>query len=176
MVIEIVPKKETQVPIWQNYLLYFCIFLLLFSIISYFTLDYFAKKSEQKLQETQETVERARTPDKIILERELKEFREKIDDFAPLLLNHQKSSNFFNVLEQNTHPQVVFTKLTLDTIRNSVELSGQTENFPILGQQLFIFQQTESIQNIKLSKVEINKEGKVQFTFTFSLNPNFFDW
>lgn len=174
MAIEIVPKKETQIPRWQNILLYFGIFLLIGLIIGYFTLNYFIEKSERKLQQTNEAITKAKSPERITLEEELKSLRAKIEDFTPLLLNHQKSSNFFDFLEKNTHPKVFFTKLNLDTEGNHVELSGQTDDFQILGQQLLIFQKTESLQGLKLSKVEINKEGKVEFTFDLSLNPKLF--
>jgi Tfp pilus assembly protein PilN len=174
MVIEIIPKKEDQVPSWQNYLFYFTIFLLFLAITGYFVLGYFVKKSEQKLQQTEEAVTRTKSPERIVQEEELKSLRAKIEDFTPLLLNHQKSSNFFDFLEKNTHPKVFFTKLNLDTEGNHVELSGQTDDFQILGQQLLIFQKTEFVQNLKLSKVEISKEGKIEFSFDFSLNPKLF--
>jgi Tfp pilus assembly protein PilN len=174
MAIEIIPKKETQIPHWQNILLYFGIFLLIGLIIGYFTLNYFIEKSERKLQQTNEAITKAKSPERIILEEELKSLRAKIEDFTPLLLNHQKSSNFFDFLEKNTHPKVFFTKLDLDTEGNHVGLSGQTDDFQILGQQLLIFQKTEFLQGLKLSKVEINKEGKVEFTFDLSLNPKLF--
>lgn len=176
MAIEIVPKKGVEVPPWQNYLLYFLIFVLLLSVISYFTLNYFAKKSEQKLQEIKTTIGNARTPEREKLERELKELREKLDDLAPLLLNHKKTSNFFTALEKNTHPRVFFIDLNFDTKSNSVELSGRTDNFQTVGQQLLIFQQSQMFQNPKLSKVEIGKEGEIKFTFDFSLNPQLFNW
>jgi Tfp pilus assembly protein PilN len=174
MAIEIIPKKETQIPRWQNILLYFGIFLLIGLIIGYFALNYFIQKSEQKLQQTNEAITKAKSPERITLEEELKSLRAKIEDFIPLFLNHQKSSNFFDFLEKNTHPKVFFTGLKLDTEGNYVELSGQTDDFQTLGQQLLIFQKTEFLQGLKLSKVEINKEGKVEFIFNFSLNPKLF--
>lgn len=176
MAIEIIPKKAVKPYPWQNYLFYICIFLLLCSIIGYFSLDYLIKKSEQKLQETKESIAKAKGPERIALENELLNLREKIDDFTPLLLSHQKSSNFFNFLEKNTHPKVLFTELKLDTKGNQVELSGQTDDFQILGQQLLIFQKTEFIQGLELAKVEIGKEGKIEFTFDFSLTPKLFNW
>ena len=174
MVIEIIPKKEAKVSAWQNYLLYFSIVLLLSSILGYFGLRYLIKNSDQKLQDLKIDIEKAKSPERNVLEEGLKSLSAKIDDFTPLLLNHQKSSNFFNFLEENTHPKVFFTKLNLDAKGNLVELSGQTDDFLTLGQQLLIFQKSEFVQNLKLSKVEILKEGKIEFTFKFSLNPKLF--
>jgi len=174
MVIEIIPKKVAKVSAWQNYLLYFIIVLLLSSIIGYFGLRYFIKNSDQRLKEIEEEIGKAKSPERKALEDRLNSLSAKIDDFSPLLLNHQKSSNFFNFLEENTHPKVFFTKLNLDTKGNLIELSGQTDDFLTLGQQLLIFQKSEFVQNLKLSKVGISKEGKVEFTFNFSLDPKLF--
>ena len=174
MVIEIIPKKLAKVSAWQNYLLYFIIVLLLSSILGYFGLRYLIKNSDQKLQDLTAEVEKAKSPERKALEDRLNSLSAKIDDFSPLLLNHQKSSNFFNFLEENTHPKVFFTKLNLDTKGNLIELSGQTDDFLTLGQQLLIFQKSEFVQNLKLSKVGISKEGKVEFTFNFSLDPKLF--
>jgi len=174
MVIEIIPKKVAKVSTWQNYLLYFSIVLLLFSIMGYFGLRHFVQKSEQKLKDLTAEIEKTKSPERNVLKEGLESLSAKIDDFAPLLLNHQKSSNFFNFLEENTHPKVFFTKLNLDTKGNLVELSGQTDDFLTLGQQLLIFRKSEFVQNLKLSKVDISKEGKVEFTFNFALNPKLF--
>ena len=174
MVIEIIPKKEAEVPSWQNFLLYFCIALFAISIIGYFTLNYFVKKSEQNLQEINELINKAKSPERITLESELKSLRDKIDDFAPLILNHKKSSNFFSFLEKNTHPKVFFTDLNLDTEGSRVELSGQADDFQTLGQQFLIFQKAGFLQDLKMTKIEINKEGKIEFSFTLFLNQKIF--
>jgi len=174
MAIEIIPKEAVRPSPWQNILLYFCIFLLLFSILGYFALDYFVKKADRKLQELSEELTKARTPQQIALEKEILDYRDKIEDFSPLLIAHQKSSNFFDSLEKITHPKVFFSELNLDTKVNRVRLFGQAENFQILGQQLLIFQKAEFIQNLILSEVKIEEEGKIGFTFDFSLNPELF--
>jgi len=174
MVIEIIPKKVAKISAWQSYLLYFIIVLLLSSILGYFGLRYLIKNSNQKLRDLTAEVEKAKSPERNALEEGLKSLSAKIDDFTPLLLNHQKSSNFFNFLEENTHPKVFFTELNFNVTGNQIELSGQTDDFLTLGQQLLIFRKSEFVQNLKLSKVGISKEGKVEFTFNFSLNPKLF--
>jgi len=176
MVIEIIPKKVAKVSTWQNYLLYFIIVLLLFSIMGYFGLRHFVQKSEQKLKDLTAEIEKTKSPERNVLEEGLESLSAKIDDFAPLLLNHQKSSNFFNFLEENTHPKVFFNKLDFDAKANHIKISGQTDDFLILGQQLLIFRKSEFVQNLKLSEVKISKEGEVEFSFDFSLNPKLFNF
>ncbi|MBZ9569587.1 hypothetical protein KJA16_01550 [Patescibacteria group bacterium] len=174
MAIEIIPKKEVKPSPWQNTLLGFLIFLFLISILGYFGLDYFVKKADRQLQELNEEITKARSPQRIALEKEVLDYQEKIEDFSFLLANHQKSSNFFDFLEEITHPEVFFSELNLDTKENRVRLYGQAESFQILGQQLLIFRKAEFIDTSRLSEIRIGEEGKIEFTFDFSLNPKLF--
>jgi len=174
MAIEIIPKKVVEPSPWQNTLLYFFISLLLLSLLGYFTLDYFVKEADRNLQELKEELIKARSPQQIALEKEILDYQEKIEDFSFLLANHQKSSNFFDFLEEIIHPEVFFSELNLDTKGNRVRLYGQAESFQTLGQQLLIFQKTEVIKNLKLSEIRIEEGGKIEFVFDFSLNQELF--
>lgn len=175
MAIEIVPKEVIKPVPWQNILLYFFIFLLLVSIAGYFALDYyFVEKAQQELQELEIKISEAKTPQQIALEEEILDYREKIEDFSSLFLNHKKNSNFFNSFEKVTHPKIFFSELNLNTKLNQVKLSGRAESFRVLGEQLLIFRNTEFIENLSLSDVAIGKEGEIQFTFNLVFNPNLF--
>lgn len=179
MAIQIIPKEAAKLPLWQNILLYISVALVLVCILGYFVLNYFAKKSDLALQDLEKTLTEAKTPQKIVLKEEILDYQEKIEDFSSLLVAHKRSSNFFDFLEKNTHPRVFFSKLRLDTKVNRVELSGQAENFQILGQQLLIFrkaQEEKFIQNLNLPGFEIGEEGKIEFTFGFLLNPKLFQF
>ena len=175
MAIEIVPKAEIKPVPWQNLLLYFFIFLFLVSVISYLALDYyFIKKAEQKLQELEMKIAEAKTPQQIALEEEILDYREKIEDFSSLLLNHKKNSNFFNSFEKIIHPRIFFSELDLNTKLNQVKLSGRAESFRVLGEQLLIFREAEFIENLSLSNLGIGEEGEIKFTFNLQFDPNLF--
>lgn len=175
MAIEIIPKEEIKPSPWQKILLYIVVFLLLLSIAGYFLLDYyFIEKANQEIQDLETKISEAKTPQQIALEEELKSYQKKIDDFSSLFAKHKKGSNFFDFLEKNTHPKVYFSELSLNIKGNQVNLSGQTESFKILGEQLLIFRNADLIQDLKLSKVGSSEEGKIEFTFIFSLKPQLF--
>lgn len=175
MAIEIVPKEEIKPVPWQNILLYFFIFLLLVSIAGYFALDYyFVKKAQQGLQGLETKIAEAKTPQQIALEEEILDYREKIEDFSSLLLNHKKNSNFFNSFEKITHPKIFFSELNLNTKLNQVKLSGRAESFRVLGEQLLIFREAEFIKDLNLSNLGIGEEGEIGFTFNLYLDPNLF--
>lgn len=173
MTIEIIPKEAAKLPLWQNILFYISVALILACIIGYFVLDHFTKKSELIFQDLEKALAEARTPQQA-LEKEILDYRDKIEDFSSLLIAHQKSSNCFDFLEKITHPKVSFSELNLDTKGNQVRLLGRAESFQILGQQLLIFQEAKFVQNLNLSEVKISEGGKIEFTFDFSLNPKLF--
>lgn len=174
MAIEIIPKEAAKLPLWQNILLYISIALVLACISSYFVLTYFIKKSDLIFQDLEKALTEARTPQQIALEEEILDYQEKIEDFSSLLLNHKKSSNFFDFLEEIIHPKVFFSEASLNIMGNQVELTGQAESFRVLGEQLLIFRNAKFIKNLSLPEVRIGKEGKIEFNFNISLNPNLF--
>jgi len=72
----------------------------------------------------------------------------------------------FEIIEENSHPQVWFSQLNLEAKQGKVILGGQTQSFETLGQQLLIFQNAEKIKEVTLSSVSINKLGKIEFSFS----------
>lgn len=174
MAIEVIPKEAKKLPLWQNILFYFSIALALSFILGYFVLAHFIEKAEISLQNLEETIEQAKTPQQIALENEVLNYKKKIDDLALLISNHKIGSNFFDFLEKITHPKVFFSEINLDIKNGSLNLEGQTESFEALGQQILIFKEEEKIKNFKLSETRIGKEGRIEFSLRISLDPRIF--
>jgi hypothetical protein len=171
MATEIIPKPIRKASLLQNILLYFAICLLLFSIGAHFALDYFVKKSDLTLQDLEETLARERTEEEIILEKEVFDYKRKVEDFSILISQHAYASRFFNFFESLCHPKVWFSKINLDMTNHKLIVSGKTDTFLILDQQLLIFQQEELIKETILTKLSIGNEGLVNFTFDLTFNP-----
>lgn len=171
MPIQIIPKEAQKLPLWQNILFYFSIALLLASVSGYFVLAHLIKKSDLINQDLENTLAKGKTSQQIILEKKILDYKKKIEDFSSLIMVHRMSSKFFGFFEKIIHPKVFFSKLNLDIIRNEASLSGQTESFQTLGQQIMIFRKEEMIKSIQLSDVKIGKEGKIEFSLKLSLDP-----
>lgn len=171
MDIEIIPKPAKKVSPSQNILFYFAVGLLLLSIGLYFVLGYFVKKSELILQDLEETLAREKTEEETILEKEVFGYQRKVEDFSTLIGQHTYASGFFNFFESLSHPKVWFSKISLNITNHRLIVSGKTDTFLILDQQLLIFQQEELIKETILNKLSIGKEGLVNFTFDLTLNP-----
>lgn len=174
MPIEIVPKPLRKEPVWLNILFYISIGLLISAILSYFLLDYFQKTTSKTLEEIKESFLIFRTPEQQELERNILQYQKKIDDFALIFKQQRANSSFFPFLEEITHPQVVFSNFDLNG--TSVRLSGEAENFVVLDQQLSIFRKNPNISDTNLSQVSLGNEGKVSFSFNFSISPKIFEF
>lgn len=174
MMIEIIPKPAAKLPLWQNLLFYFSLGLLLAAISTYFILDNFLKKAEISLKNLEETLAQERTAEEIALESEVFGYQKKIGDFSKLIDRHLFSSNFFEFIEKNSHPQIWFSQLSLNPQSAEVSLLGQAENFTTLNQQLQILKDNPKVLNLNLTRIAIGKAGRVDFGLNLSLDPTIF--
>ena len=77
-------------------------------------------------------------------------------------------------MEENTHPEVWFTDFELNPKLPQVKISGLTRNFQTLAQQLYILQEKDSIEEIKLTNITLGEEGETEFSLELSLSPEIF--
>jgi len=168
--VEIIPKPTKKAPFWQDILLYISIVVVVLAIAAYFLLGYFIGENEKVLREKENILAQSITKEERDLEKAIFQQKQRIDDFASLINQQKISSNFFTFLEETTHPQVWFSKLSLNLPKAQAELSGEAEK-TVLGQQLLIFKENEQILNVSLNDIQ-PKEGEiVSFAISLSFNP-----
>jgi len=176
MPIEIIPKPIEKIPSYQKKLFYFSIFLFIALLFAYFILTSLGKKSENILSNLKESIAKGKTPEIFSLENENLNYQKKIKDFSPLLAKHLFLSKIFEFFERNTHPKVFFSEIHLNSLNSTASLSGQTDSFSTLGQQLAIFEKEPLVEKADLTQVSITKEGKIKFFLNFSFNPKIFKY
>ncbi len=169
--VEIVPRSTEKESQEVGILFYISILFLVLSIISYFVFFSLQKRAETTRQNLLDQIQKETPAEIISLKEKVENYEKKIKDFTPLLKKHILASNFLKFLEEKTHPQVFFTEINLDLEKSMVDLSGQTDNFFILGQQLLILEQEPLISELKLDQLAIGKEGKIDFVLNFSFSP-----
>ena len=168
--VELIPKEAPQIPRWLNIVFYLALLVLFSSIISFFVLGNSVKSGQNKLEELRADFFEGRTPERISLEREILSYEKKIKEFSSLASYHLENSNFFNLLEEKTHPKVWFSAINFDTEQGKVSFSGVTQSFESLGQQMLIFKAENSISGVSLERVSIDKTGRINFDLSFSFN------
>ncbi len=172
MAIEITPTSKIKKTLLVNILLSFCLILLIVFIISYFALGAYQKKLSKELFALEKALEK--TAEEQRLEKEIFDYQKKIKDMGILLDHHKFASNLFDFLEKVTHPKVWFSSFSLNLESAVVNLSGQSDNFEILGQQILILKKQEIIKNIDVSKISIAREKGVEFQLQLIFDPKIF--
>ena len=166
--VELIPKQVPEIPKWLNVLFYFSLALLVLTIASFFTLGGFINDGQETLEDLNQILLSKKTPERMALEEEVLNYEKKFGDFAFLSEGHLEISDIYPLIEESTHPQVWFSQFTLDAGENIVNLSGKAQNFEVLGQQMLILEEKDFVRNLHLDSAGINKQGKVDFTLTFS--------
>ena len=172
--VEIIPKSFEEIPSWQRILLYFLIFLIIAVIIGYFLLVNLQKQSEDYLKTINERLEKEKAPQIDKLKEEILGYKQRIEDFSLLFEDHTLSEKFFEFIEKKTHPKIFFSKTVLSSESSKVQLSGLTDSFLSLGQQLSIFREDELVKKLILSNVSIGKKGGVEFNLDISFKEELF--
>jgi len=175
MAIEIIPKKKEITPPWQILIFSISIILLLVSILFYFFFSNQEKSYQQKIDEIKTRIEEEKKGEEEKI-KEVSKINDGISTFSKIINDHFFVSDFFEILAKTTHPKVFYKDLDLNPEKNSVSLSGETENFFTLGQQVLLLKENSAIKDVGVSKISKTKEGKVEFHFDLILNPEIFKW
>lgn len=164
-------KKTSRLYEFSPYIVFGLVVAVASASVALFYLE---NKTSKTLWDLQEKIAQVGTKDEKAIEMQVLLDKQKIDDFSKLFADHQRASNFFKFLEENSHSKIWFNKLELSTQDSQVVLSGETSNFETLGQQIVIFQNRELVKTIKISDLAIGKDGRANFTFSLSLDPKIF--
>ena len=108
MAIEIIPKPTVKIPPWQNFLLYFCLLLLIVSLIGYFMVNRLLNTERAALQKVSESLAQPKSPEEEALESRVLDYQKRVQDFSKLIDEHRYSSKVFPFFEKLCHPRVEY--------------------------------------------------------------------
>lgn len=166
---KIIPKPKIEIPTSLNILFWLSLILLIILGGVFFFLQNQVSNLETRKGELERQL--SSQPQKEI-EKRLVEISEKMEDFSEFFQEHKISSKFFEFLKDSCHQKVRLTSLYLNNKDFRVELSGKTEDFQTLGQQILIFQNREEVKDVKVSDVVLDREGAVNFSLTFNFSED----
>jgi hypothetical protein len=164
------PKQSKKVM----FAFYSAVFFLIFSILGYLMTNVFLQKAHEEKSDLETKLDEMMTTEKKELEEEITLLKNKINEFSFLLDNQLQSSKIFEFTQRITHPQVWFSNFSLNSERGVLDISGKTQNFETLGQQIFILEDEPVIEKVSLDSFSINEEGKIDFELSLSFEPDFF--
>lgn len=161
--VNIIPKQKQAYPFFSQILFFGSIVFLLAVLGGFLLLSQLQKSAKGELEGVQQVLAQGKTPEEVLLEREIFRYRDKFDDFSLLAAQRNDARPVFEFLEVNTHPQVVFTTLDLEPTARTLKLVGETQDFKTLGEQMVIFQNREELAGLNLSNIVLGERGQVVF-------------
>lgn len=170
----IIPKPIKKTPKLYELAPYISFGLVVAVVLVYAVLLYLDNKTSKTLFDLEDKIAQVGTKNEKVIETQVLLDKQKIDDFAKVFADHQRTSNFFKFLEENSHPKVWFSKLELSSKDSQAVLTGETSNFETLGQQMVIFQNNELVKGVEITDLTINKNGRASFSFSILLDPKIF--
>jgi hypothetical protein len=174
MPIQIIPRSAEKQPFWLNFLFYFSLLLAISAASSYFILGSMTNKAEKTYDNLVLQLSQTATQQEASLEKQIFDYKKKIDNFSLILNNKRYSSQVFPFIEKMTHPKVSFSSFKLDAVSGEVSLIGKTDNFQTLAQQMAVFKNEKSITKLTLSGLSAEKDGRLSFNLDFILDQGFF--
>jgi len=172
MAIEISKKRKIETPVWAIILEIFSLFLILIMAGSYFYLNSAVKKITQEVQEKEKSL--TATSSEKALENNLSLIESRINLFAGLISKHRKVGNIFTFIEGACLPNVQFSDFSFDIRQKAIDLSGKTDSFLTLEQQLNVLKQEPLVKKIDLSNILTDDKGGVNFSLSLILDPKIF--
>jgi hypothetical protein len=100
-----------------------------------------------------------------------------LNNITSILKDHSNTSKLMTIIEENTDPKVYFSSLTWDPNTLVMALSGTTDSYPIISQQVLNFQQALLSNNgqlafdkVTLKGAKTASTGKYDFNLELSVN------
>lgn len=162
--------------IWLEWLLYLMVAMLVISVFFYVILTIKIHFQNQQISNVKNMIASVASDEQKSEERQVLEYKKKIDDFTMIINNHKISFAVLAFIEEKTLPTVWFSSFDLMESSNEVKLSGEAETMEVLSHQIHIFEESENVKNIGLLNSEIGPAGNISFMLAIFLNPNIFNY
>lgn len=172
--LKIIPKPRPQLPGWTRLLFWTGIVLLLFTVILFFILQGRAASLKGKAENIQKEITALDKQTKEAGENRILEVSRRLKSFAGLLGEHKIASRVFEFVRSVCHPYVQFESFNVEIGNGRTSLTGTTENFGTLGQQLLVLTRNPNIQELKVGTISLGQDGKIKFQLSFILADSIF--
>ncbi|MBU1015338.1 hypothetical protein KKI17_02790 [Patescibacteria group bacterium] len=171
--VEFIPKEQRE-P-WRVRLLFpGAVMLLVFAVAAAVLFPYLQGQEganvavfEQELRDTSGLNIRE-------MEKTIEKNSKKLTGLVELAQTRRDVRQAFAALESVTHHLVYFTGTDFRTEEGTFGLSGRTETFRTLREQLEIFRAALDISTVELSDLALPAEGGVSFRVVLTLSPQVF--
>lgn len=156
----------------ENFVFLLSLLLLAGAIGSFFYLQYLTGQKNAELATISAEAAKTKTAEQKNIENRILTVRQQMRDFSDMIDTRKYGTKFFEMFESLVFPNVYFTKCSLDIDNLKVGVSGHTDSFESLGQQLASFEAANDVfEKITLGKVGISQGGGIDFDLEMRLKP-----
>ncbi len=171
--VEIIPRREERTPPIVNVLFIASLVLAAAAAGGFFILKNLQAQRRASIQTMEQRLLAEPSPDQKQLEEEVLGFKQKLDDFKVLADGRRTPIPLFSLLETSVHPAATFTGLIVNLEKNSVLLTGETDTFRHLDEQILLLRKKNEVQDLQLEKIQLGEQGRVEFSVSLSFLPDF---
>lgn len=101
-------------------------------------------------------------------------FYSQLVNLRTLLAGHTVASPVMDLLERTVHPDVYYTKLTMNATNNQAVLTGAARSLEAIAAQAAAFQGQPEVDRVDFNNAGAQATGPWQFTMTVHLKPAIF--
>ncbi|MGA2418061.1 MAG: DUF5018 domain-containing protein [Candidatus Staskawiczbacteria bacterium] len=161
---------------WMDVIFYFAVSLLVATVLCY--LIFLTKNSFQRQDIQKETValHTVGTDQQKAQEKDVINYRNKINDFTALFQNHEFASNAFAFMQTQTMPNIWFKQFTLDEKNSVVQLSGEADNMDAFSRQVATFEKNQYVKSVGTLNSSLGQSTKIEFNIDLALDQNIFNY
>lgn len=167
--VEIIPKREERTPPVVNLIFWASLVLAVAVAAGIFILQNFQRQQRLAIQQSEQQLLADPSPEQKQLEEDMLSWKQRLDDFKLLADERRTPLPLFSLLETSVHPAVVFTGLTVNLNQNRTLLSGETDSFKHVDEQILLLRQKSEVADLQLVRIELGEGGRVEFSVDFSL-------
>lgn len=172
--VEIIPKEKQVTSSQNNILFYIALIIFVLAIGGYFVFIFLINQSQNQITTLKTELEKQKTPEVVSLEKDILALQKKINDFSVIFPRHISVFDFFQLLENKTHPDIYFYSLTLSSSEFRAQLFGRAKSFNAIDQQIQLFKKEKLVDTLDLTTISLNKQGEVEFTLDLTFDAQFF--
>jgi hypothetical protein len=161
---------------WMDVIFYFVMSLFVATILSY--LIFLLKNNLQQKDIDKETasLKTVGTQMQKDHEKEVLTYQRKLNDFSDIFKNHGFASQVFSFMEQETRPNIWFSRFQLQQKAATVDVSGEADDNDAFSRQVAVFETNQYIKNIGVLNSQLGATGKLNFNLALSLDSKIFSF
>ena len=172
--VELIPKKEQKPIFGQGFFLIVSSAMLFTVAGAFFVFQQLVRDTREVLEVLDERFTQDTQPLEDELTAQLQGYKKKTEILQAVLDERKNMLAFFGLLEQTSHPGIVFGGFEGDVKTGTFVLTGEAQNFFVLEQQRLVWKQQQEFQAV-LRDISLGDGSKSGFEVEFIVKPNVLD-